>query len=472
MDGLKSNIIVVICDQLKASALPMYGNVEVETPVLSKVSDEGVVFNNFYANCPLCVPSRGDLLSGVYSHNRRVRNNSHPVKPGDDNIVQRLRDVGYRTALVGKNHFCHDIEECGFDDFISCKYTSIYPEGITFHGRDTEEFSTSRVTESACAHIEGHQSSNPLFMIVSYPKPHTPYTVPEPYDTMYDPAEIDLPPSWDDSFQHKHPKHQSWKIASGMDELSEREKKELLAIYYGMISEIDDYLARLIKAAETLTGPVLFLFTSDHGDYMCEHGMIEKNASLYDALVHIPLIVWGNGVKRGGVSDALCEMVDIYPTIADIAGAKTPEYCNGKSLSGILEGKIATHREHAYAEWNFESDTYPKEWKWGDDNNTKNCFKAHGRLKSIRDDRWKLIYYADGYTELYDTIDDPWERCNRAGEKESAEVLLRLKEVLLKHLIESELKYPPLGRPIWCNSRGVVFDEDERGVLQGLTHAT
>ncbi len=462
MSDLKPNIILVICDQLKASALSVYGNVDAKTPVLDKCAKAGMVFNRFYANCPLCVPSRGDLLTGVYSHNRHVRNNNHPINPGDDNIAGRLRGAGYRTALVGKNHFCNDADTggCGFDDFLSVDYAHIYPEkGFTFCGRDNEEFSTRKVTESACEYINGHQGKEPLFMIVSYPKPHTPYTVPAPYDKMYDPDKISLPPSWnDDILENKEPRHFLWSKASGMADLSERQKRELLAVYYGMLSEIDDYMKHLIEAAKALSGPVVFLFTSDHGDYMGEHGMLEKNAALYDALTHIPLIMWGDGVLSGDGCNALLEMVDLYPTLAELAGLEVPEYCNGNSFNDILKGKTEAHRKYAFAEWNFEGDTRLKEWKWekgGEDNS----FKAYGRIKSIRDKEWKLIYYANGYMELYNTMEDPWERHNRAGEKEAVEIASRLKEAMLQRMIDSELKYPPLGRMVWYKDRGFVCDQ-------------
>lgn len=462
MSELKPNIILILCDQLKASALPMYGNIDVKTPVLDEALKQGMVFNRFYANCPLCVPSRGDLLTGVYSHNRHVRNNCHELRSGDDNFVKRLHGAGYKTALIGKNHFFEyheNIKDIGFDDFFTLDYAHLYPEkGFTFCGCDNEEFSTAKVTESACEYIENHDNTSSLFLIASYPKPHTPYTVPSPYDTMYDPAKIDLPPSWSDgTLPGKEPRHFLWSKASGMNDLTEKQKRELLSIYYGMTSEIDAYLAQLIESAKTLSGPTVFIFTSDHGDYMCEHGMIEKNAGLYDALIHIPLIIWGDGMVNPGKSDALMEMVDIYPTIADITGLDIPEYCNGKSFLDILKGKNIKLRDYAFSEWNFEGDTRLQEWKWekgGDDN----FFKVYGRAKSIRDERWKLIFYANGFMELYDTIEDPWERCNRAKDECCKEIMARLKDALLLHLINSESKDPPSLRPIWYNDRGFVYD--------------
>lgn len=225
-----------------------------------------------------------------------------------------------------------------------------------------------------------------------------------------------------------------------------------MATYYGMISRLDDQFGRVVNKTKELgywNNTVTLMFT-DHGEYLGDHGMIEKWPSgLSDSLTHEPLIIGGAGLPEGVVYDEMTEMVDLLPSMLQMAGVGEHFPHCGKSMTDIIvsggkdnEGKVVPHKEFAFSEGGFllseepllEQAPYPYDIKAGLQHSDT---AAVGKAISIRDKEWTYIYRLYEPPELYDRRNDPHELHNLADVPEHAAVRTRLEANVLRRMVES-----------------------------------
>jgi arylsulfatase A-like enzyme len=232
----------------------------------------------------------------------------------------------------------------------------------------------------------------------------------------------------------------------------------VISIYYGMNTYIDNEVGRVLKRLSELglEENTIVIYTTDHGDYMCEHGMIRKSKALYDCLIRIPLIVtWPDHIKGGQAFTDLVSMIDIMPTLMEILGLEIPPGVQGMSFLPLMNGGSYESREAIFVEHGLEGrfkkleecTRFPKGPLTPDF--SPGYKSGTGRIKGVRTGKWKLVYYPNGEGELYDMESDPWELTNLYGRPEYSGIVHELERRVLNWTIESEDRLPSLrGRQV------------------------
>lgn len=427
----KPNVLFIAVDDL-THALGCYGHPLAKTPHLDRLAARGVRFDRAYCQIPLCNPTRASVLTGlrpdtlrVYDLNRHFRDELPDVVT----LPQLFRQQGWFTARVGKIYHYdvpRHIGTNGLDDAPSWQQT-VNPKGrdvaeealitnptperpvsaalswLAADGTD-EEQTDGLITTAAIALLEEHRNQ-PFFLGVGYFRPHTPYVAPKKYFELY-PLELvqlptapaddrdDIPPA---AFAHNNPTPNYG--------LPEETCREALRAYLACVSFVDAQIGRLLEALERLdlADNTIVVLWSDHGYHLGEHLGVWQKRCLFEESARSPLLIYspraaGNGRACGQV----VEFVDIYPTLADLAGLSPPRNLAGRSLRPLLE---------------------QPERKWQGTAFTQVLRPGAGKPfvgRSLRTDRWRFSDWDGGRAgrELYDHAADPQEFHNLANEPE------------------------------------------------------
>ncbi|ULL18329.1 DUF4976 domain-containing protein [Paenibacillus sp. H1-7] len=488
----RPNILLIQTDQQTAETLSLYGNPVLQTPALERLAEKGVVFELAFCNYPACSPSRSSMFTGRYASTIGVHANHMLINPNETTLPQVLKENGYQTAIIGKNHaFMNNAAQSYYPGSVPEKASLLRqvfdhvrladhghmvdghrndPECITAHewaqrncwnsplghGANParpEHCGTYLLGQAMVDYLEkGRDPEKPFFTWLSFPDPHTPYQVPEPYASMIDPADVPLPPK--DNLDGKPERQKVMHVMDAMDRADDELLRKVRAIHYGMIRFIDDTLATIFAKMESLglMEHTMIIFTSDHGDSMGAHGLIQKHNGFYDSFTHVPFIVYTPGYKGPKRTGHMVELVDVMPTLLDMAGVPVPYGCQGRSLAPFLrseqeyvpreyvvmesgeEGEppklsdITGRPEHPLDERYFVWCAYRDAWL--------------GKGKSIRTRDWKLNVYANGEGELYDLKNDPHELTNRFGDPAYDAIVRELERKLLLWSMAKEDRLP------------------------------
>jgi arylsulfatase A-like enzyme len=269
---------------------------------------------------------------------------------------------------------------------------------------------------------------------------------------MYDPEEVDVPPQ--DCLDRKPENQRVARTLMGMDNVTEEELRKAIALWYGMQNYIDDSLGRVLDAIERLglRENTIVLYTSDHGEFMGEHSMVHKMNCLYDSIIRVPLVVsWPGNVNAGNTCPHLVELVDVMPTLLDLARIDLPFGVQGRSLVAYLGGGTYDPRRFAVSE-SGEAGPLLREsdltWRPSDPFDDR-FFPADafaevwfGRCKMVRTHEWKLNLYEWGEGELYHLAADPWELNNLFDDPAYQDRITEMKLMLLDWCLEMEDKTP------------------------------
>jgi arylsulfatase A-like enzyme len=380
------NVLFVTADQFRGDCLSAAGHPVVRTPNLDRLAERGISFRRHYANAVPCEPSRACLYTGMYACNHRATINGAPLDDRFTNVAREARALGYEPALFGYTDIGVDPRTVPPDDPALSSYEGVLPgmdavchlpEGapdewlawlrkagydVSDNWREfadrpatgtrwrtqyrAEHSQTAFLTDRVLEYLED-RGDHQWFVHLSYVRPHPPYLAPAPYDTMYDPAAVPdpvrAPARVDEGGQHPllalmidHP------LIKAPDD--PQEQRELQATYYGMISEVDTQLGRLLEWIEA-TGraeDTIIAFTSDHGELLGDHWLVQK-MGYFDTAFHVPLIVRDPRPRfdstRGETVHAYTEHVDVTPTICELLGGDIPLQCDGRSLTPWIEGR-------------------------------------------------------------------------------------------------------------------------------------
>ncbi|MEP3278228.1 MAG: sulfatase-like hydrolase/transferase [Stappiaceae bacterium] len=349
MMGQQPNILYVMFDQAKASAMSFLGNDEISMPYCEEMAERGWLFESTYSAAPICTPSRASVHTGMYPQVHGVTCHQNRAPFNLPQLAELLQDAGYYTAAAGHYEPERNLSRGWHEQSPMHERGPLYDSWMDHirRGRkdvawssgaidcEASEGNSALLTDRAIRMADAAKASErPYFLHICYDDPHPPYFVPRPYDTMYDPDELTLPETEDLSGL---PAWQSIaRSQAGSDEASETDRRQVLATYYGMVRYIDDEMARLHSALDErgLLDNTWIIIGSDHGDYTGEKGLFNKSESLYKCLLHVPLIIVPPknselaGKRR--ISD-LVSTVDLFPTILEAAGV-TPPLNQGKSL--------------------------------------------------------------------------------------------------------------------------------------------
>lgn len=486
---MPKKILFIMCDQLRYDYLGCTGHPSIKTPHIDALAARGVRFDRTYVQSPICGPSRMSFYTGRYVRSHGAMWNEHPLRVGEMTLGDHLRPLGVRTVLCGKTHMTADKEgmerlgidastgigalvaECGFE--IWDRNDGVVPDGakkqpshynehlgaLGYEGPNpwhqwansgrgddgevlsgwllkhasepaavAEEESETPYTATRAIEFMERAKDESWCLHLSFIKPHWPYIVPAPYHAMYGPDDIvpvnrseaekiDPHPLMVGYYGHRY------SHAFSRDDV----RQAVIPAYMGLITQIDDQIGRIVAYLER-TGQAdetMIVFTSDHGDYLGDHWLGEKEL-FHDASSRIPLIVVDPSrdadATRGQVHAGLTEAIDLVPTLVEFMGGMAPDHIlEGHSLLPTLHGKQQPERDYAISEYDYSARPYLRHLS----PDTKSC-----KLTMIFDGRWKLIW-VEGYRPmLYDLHSDPKELRDLGASNDHRDQVERLSQML------------------------------------------
>ena len=449
------NVLFIVADDLNCD-LGCYGHQQVKTPHIDSLARSGVLFRHAYCQFPLCSPSRTSFLTGRRPNETRVLTNSgrdrktgkyreHPhfrdYIPNTVTLPQLFRKHGYFVARVGKLYHYGvpgQIGTSGLDDRPSWSYV-VNPAGrdkaeehriftvipgnygsalswMAMEGTDYEQ--TDGLVATAAISLMEANKDRPFFLAVGFYRPHTPYVAPKNYFELYPPEQVPLPQlSEDDKRRVPRAAYRSAKRAE--DRVDDLTRRRAIAAYHASISFMDAQVGRVLEALERLglADRTIVVMTSDHGYHMYQHGLWHK-MSLFENSAHVPLIIRAPGAPGNGKqTQALAELVDLYPTLADLCGLPAPDYLDGVSLRPVLEDPSKHVKQAAFTQ-------VFRRRRGG---------MYHGY--SVRTLRWRYTLWDKGREgeQLYDMQNDPGETRNLAADPKYRDVVQRLRKLVLEY---------------------------------------
>jgi arylsulfatase A-like enzyme len=465
----RPNIVLFMPETLRADAVFGDQAGRAVTPNMDALGAEGVCFERCYAQHSVCSPSRVSMFTGLYPHTHGQRTLGTLIRPHQHNLFRNLREAGYETIVIGKNDMMFpEAARASFDRWRhdtksdpdhECQYP--YKEGDRLYysfigGKVGEEDGTccdgdwAGVQELLTYLDEDHD--RPFCVLIALSYVHPPYVAPEPFYSMYDRAKMPPPIKADRSRKRRYATmiHEHYRLG----ELTDDEWAEIRALYFAMTSRADDQLGQVVDKlkARDLWDTTALLCFSDHGDFCGDYGLVEKwFSACEDCILRVPLHMHVPGRDATGHRQALVEMVDLYPTVLEIAGVEDKHYHFGKSLLPLYDPAAPdTHRKAVFAEGGHNIDEgyihdiatdyggvyYHKHHIWQVDP------VVMGKAWMVRDEQYKFIYCPDELDELYDMHADPGETTNLADDPAMAETLQRMKNTLLEWLTRTADQIP------------------------------
>lgn len=441
----RPNIIIFMPDQQRADAVGAFGNPVVRTPNLDALAARGVRFDDAWSQHPVCGPSRVSLMTGWYPHVAGHRTLDHLLGPHEPNLLRLLRDGGYQVCMAGHRGdvFAPGVTEASTD---LCGYIVeprrgklqvAHPEDHPLHrafyfGRQGDEprlDGDEATVRTAIAWLEDGRTDRPWALWVPLVAPHPPFMVEDPWFSLHDRADVPLPipPG---AGVGKAAFMDEYRRRAGWDRLGEDDVREIAATYYGMVSRTDDQLGRLLAAVDRLgqLEQTVVVYLTDHGEYLGDHGLVEKWPSGLDpSLVRNPLIVAGPGVAEGAVCSSPVELVDVLPTLLELAEIEPSHTHFGRSLVPVLADPAAPHRDQACSEGGFHPADEALFERAGWLYQAKSDLQHDrpdlvGKAQAIRTPTHTYVYRQCEGDELYDRRVDPAEVVNRIDDPALAAV--------------------------------------------------
>jgi len=433
----KPNILWIQADQLRADTFGFMNHPLIQTPNLDKLAAQGAVYDNAYCSSPVCMPSRATMMTGKHLPEHGVIQNGYKMNSEMETFPQRIAEVGYRTANIGKTHcgrwskkifeydaHVEDVFGATKPSKVPFDYT-IYP-GITFVGEPCDHSDkvlygtypgpaqTSKsyiLATEACKWLYWHDDPRPFFLRVSFDDPHPPVVPPEPYASMYKPEDVpeDLLARYKESLASKPRNIREYHTFSKHDTVSEEDHRIHAAKYFGLVTHLDAQIGRILDYLDELgwADNTIVFFNSDHGHMIGEHGFTHKGAMLYEGVSKIPTVIrWPGKIAPGTRVDSLVEGIDVMPTLLELAGCDIPDSIEGKSIIPLAQGDRSDEKKYAFIQW----------YDYG---------------FALRDNRYKLTWWdCDSDGELYDLQKDPLEKENLFSDAEFADKKKELLEAL------------------------------------------
>jgi arylsulfatase A-like enzyme len=438
----RPNILFLMTDQMQGAALrPGHPAI---TPNLDRLARRGVRIDRAYTPNPVCSPARACLMTGLLPHAHGVLEVTHTTD--DDQSVlrtkhphwmQSLAAAGFRGGYFGKWHLerSKQLQNFGWEMFAS-ENTAALKDATAKHGRpatktfaerliETPGYKSSpfyRVTDQDPRHKfvgvvttlaedfmrDALKRDEPWCCFVSCLEPHDPFICGKAAFDLYDVDALPLPATLRDRGERQpNIYRKSARVYAGF---SDHDHRMAAACYYASITEIDQQYGRLLDLLESegRLDDTLVVFTSDHGEQLGAHGLYCKNIGAFERAYHIPMLLAGPGVARGGVADARVGLHDLAPTLCELAGVPWTDNGQSRSFAPLLRVPLAHAGEFTagYAEY----------------------FGTRVRFlqRVVWDGPWKLVFNGFDFDELYNLDEDPEEADNRIDDPACADIVRRL----------------------------------------------
>jgi arylsulfatase A-like enzyme len=404
------------------------------------------------------------MFTGTYPHVSGHRSLENLIKPWEPNMFRSLKENGYHVACLAPrgDTFAPTVTELSLTEYGFLETPEFVPKfgkggnekdesifGRLFY-RGLREPDKARdyddaVVRSAISWLKCPPSDKPWVLFMPLLFPHCPFQVEEPYFSMYSRCEMSGPSSIELKTGYEPRYMKTIRERYGTDRATPEIWAEIKATYYGMISRLDDQFGRLIDTIEEYGywDSTVTMFFTDHGEYLGDHGLIEKWPSgLSNSLVHEPLIIAGANLPQGRIIDVMSEMVDLVPTVFELCGVGEHFAHNGKSLIPVLMKDAVSHKRFAFSEGGFltseepllEQAPYPYDIKAGLQHEDTSLV---GKAISIRNEEYTFIYRLYEPSELYHRHNDPQELCNIAADPAYTGVARMLEGEMFRWLMES-----------------------------------
>jgi len=468
LEGRRRNVVLICCDAFRGGLGKSAGMQFDVCPHIDELGAAGMTFRHAYCTMPLCVPSRISMLTGRWPDAHRVRMNLDAADAVfTKDLYQVAREGGYRTALTGKNHtylkpndvnfwseYGHEgghrdansqAEVPSFEQWLKKQDMNVVQEPTPY---PIEVQLSYRIVSDAIRFVR-ETGDHPFLLQVSFPEPHGPIQVPEPYWNMFDPGEMSEPKPGAEALRRLGYRME-WlsRLQEDGTPRSHGDWRRYLSNYFGAIRMVDDQIARLVAELDAtgIRQRTLIVFVADHGDFMMQYGLGRKGVGLSEALTHIPMVWNGAGIPASPANTRdMVSMADVMPTLCDAMGLKTPEGVQGRSLWKTLHDDASEERpKSVYASAGLGGLYYdasddppltvgeaPKNHHLWD---TLNKVTQSGNQKMVRMGDWKLIYDMMGSGQLYNLKEDPYELSNRFGEESVRTIEAQLMQQLVRWL--------------------------------------
>jgi len=355
------NLLIIHTDQQSSWTLGAYGGELIGTPNIDSIGRQGAVLDQFFTNSAVCTPSRGCLATGRYPHCHGAYRNCIEMNRDEMTMARILKRAGYATGYAGKWHldgppkpgWMSPQRSMGFDD---CRYMfsrghwkkitegpdgkpHVHPYGVI---GNEKTFTTDWLGQKTIDFVTAN-CDKPFFWMVSIPDPHGPYTSRSPYHTMYKPADMTVPSTLN---QRELPwggsgNRQKGRRGGGTPVAREAHCRSAKAHYCGQVKCIDDTVGRILDCLKRqgILDNTIVVYTTDHGDYMGEHGLYGKN-QLYETAYRIPMLIrWPEKIAAGTRIDNILSTVDVQPTLLGLMGHRPCGREQGHDASPLLCGR-------------------------------------------------------------------------------------------------------------------------------------
>jgi arylsulfatase A-like enzyme len=459
---MRPNILLIYTDQQRYDSLGCYGNHLVYTPNLNRLASEGALFENYFVQSPVCMASRMSFLTGRYCSNLGIGANGVPLPESVPNIAHLLKPYGYHTAQIGKLHFQPHAKRnhknphplYGFDTMIlsdepGC-YEDAYIKWVENKGSDIVDKARTSLPDAALMYAKGskvdvprnthepfvfegdesvthsafvasetidyikRRKNDPFFCISGFYAPHTPVNPPKKWVDYYDKVTFEPP------HLGKNEEYMDF-----LKEIDEIQWQKIKRYYMALVSHVDECVGKILNTLEEegLKDNTIVLFTSDHGEFLGDHGRIQKGRPGHDCIIKVPLLLrYPKHIAKGLRLEALTEGVDMLPTILDFCGIQSPDFLQGKSWLPILQQRTTEHKDEIIMEY-FDP-----------------CYNDRPLLchTTIRTKQYKY-YLSDVEEGLYDMQKDPYELDNVINQAQYSEIISQLRRSMVRKL--QQIKY-------------------------------
>ena len=450
------NVLLIIADQWSGIRLGLSGHPTVQTPTLDHLARNGVSFSRAYSECPICIPARRSLHTGMTprTHGDRtfMKTGRMPEAP---TLAQTFRDAGYQAYCVGKLHVYPERDRIGYDDVLLSEegrphlaiddYSMFLNDqghtGAAFmHGLPNNNYMhrawhlpdhchvTNWATSQMCRIIKRRDPTRPSFWTLSYEAPHPPLAPLADYMNHYRQFEIEpaLDAEWASNIEQLP--HALKALRNYYPKLSEAAFSEMRRAYYALCTHVDHQIRAVLGTLreERELDNTIVAFCSDHGDMLGDFGLFAKR-TFYEGAARIPMILMGlendERIEKGAVDDRLVGLQDVMPTLLDLAGIAAPQSCDGISMAG-------DHR---------------REFFYGE------ALENNSATRMLHDGRHKLIWYPAGnIVHLFDLEADPNELHDLSSVTEYLPVRRTLEAALADHCYGVDLEKG------WVKGRALV----------------
>ena len=372
----KKNILFIMIDDLRPE-LNIYGENKIISPNIDALAKSGVVFNRAYSNVPVCGASRASLLTGIRPTSKRFLRFNASIKkeaPNELNLVKHLKNEGYTTISNNKiTHLKYDIEEWDEEWYPSSKKWRNYiteenillenngKHGYAYESPDVDDdaYNDGETANKSIQDLKNLKATGkPFFLAVGFVKPHLPFNAPKKYWDLYDSKKIELPKN--NQFQANVPNRarhlwgelRYYKDVPKEGQVSETMAKKLIHGYYASVSYVDAQIGKVINAIDHLglRDNTVIVLVGDHGWSLMEHGLWVKHSN-FEVALQVPLIVSATNIPKNKKTNSIAELVDLYPSICELANISKPTHLEGESFVNALKNPSEIHKNTALARY-------------------------------------------------------------------------------------------------------------------------